>query len=119
MQTRRPHPIGEYLALLLQTTMNSSKLSSRHLVLNWLSERGEYSKAAGLASLSRKISSIGLFLVSIYQVPRHRLLVGSRNGAIASSLHLLPTSASLYKSTPNRSLINLTVCGGLSREART
>jgi hypothetical protein len=63
MQMRRPHPIGEYLALLLQATMNSSKLSSKHLVLNWLLERGEYSKAAGLASLSRKISSIGLFLI--------------------------------------------------------
>src|SRR5882762_6078574 len=71
MQTRRPHPIGEHLALLLQATMNPLKLSSKHLVLNWLSERGEYSKAARSASLRKQDSalralSIFYFLFSIF-----------------------------------------------------
>src|SRR6266403_5929125 len=66
MQTRRPHPIGEHLALLLQATMNPSKLSSKHLVLNWLSERGEYSKAAWSASLRKQDSTLRALSIFLF-----------------------------------------------------
>src|SRR5260370_33226558 len=80
MQTRRPHPIGEYLALFLQATMNSSNLSLRHLVLNWLSERGEYSKAARSASLRKQDStlralSIFCFLISVFYLCNSTMVI--------------------------------------------
>jgi len=54
-------PIGRFLAPFSRATMNSSKLSSRHLVVNWLSERGEYTKTARGESLETQILDVRLF----------------------------------------------------------
>src|SRR5260370_25785973 len=74
MQTRRPHPIGEYLALFLQATMNASNLSFRLLVLNWLWERGEYSKAARSASLRKQDSTLRALSIFYFLFSDFRLL---------------------------------------------
>src|SRR6267378_5085205 len=69
--------------------MNSSNHSSRHLVVNWLTGRGEYSKAVRSASLRKQDStlralSIFYFLFSDF----HFLSLQLHNGDRFSSMLL-------------------------------
>src|SRR5208282_5637892 len=57
-------PIGGDFHSLLCATMCSAKNSFMHLVVNWLSERGEYSKAAGSYLNGSKFRAAIQFLFS-------------------------------------------------------